>query len=239
MLVLDRVLDGDDVPRLGAIDLADQRRQRGRLAGAGRSADEHQTARGFTSSASEGGRRSCVSVGTSVGSARTAAARVPRWRCTFTRKRHARRSSSEAARERRSEKSAEPSVSSFSRTRPVMTLAKQRLDVFRRERGVGRPGQASADAKHRRRAGDEQQIAGAALRHFDEQTLERVPLGDAGRRPRQDRARFALVSRLGMVELANESFQLRVPRQFGHQDRLRMNHARGLGANLLDPAISF
>ena len=44
VLVLDRVFDGDDVPRLGAIDLADQRRQRRRFAGACRSADQHQPA---------------------------------------------------------------------------------------------------------------------------------------------------------------------------------------------------
>ena len=45
MLVLDRILDGDDVPRVAAVDLVHQRRQRRRLAGSGRPADEHQTAR--------------------------------------------------------------------------------------------------------------------------------------------------------------------------------------------------
>ena len=45
VLVLDRILDGDDVAGVAAVDLVDDRRQRGRLAGAGRAADEHQAAR--------------------------------------------------------------------------------------------------------------------------------------------------------------------------------------------------
>ena len=45
MLVLDRVLDGDDVARLASIQFVDQRRQRRRLARAGPAADEHQAAR--------------------------------------------------------------------------------------------------------------------------------------------------------------------------------------------------
>ncbi len=47
VLVLDRVLDGDDVGRAGAVDLADQRRQRGRLAGAGGAGHQHQAAVGL------------------------------------------------------------------------------------------------------------------------------------------------------------------------------------------------
>ena len=45
MLVLDRIFDRDDVPRVAMVDLVDQRRQRRRLAGTGRTADEHQPAR--------------------------------------------------------------------------------------------------------------------------------------------------------------------------------------------------
>ena len=45
VLVLDRILDRDDVARVAAVDLLDQRRQRRRLPGAGRSADQHQPAR--------------------------------------------------------------------------------------------------------------------------------------------------------------------------------------------------
>lgn len=40
---LDRILDGDDVARLGAVDGIDEGRQRRRLARRGRPADEHQT----------------------------------------------------------------------------------------------------------------------------------------------------------------------------------------------------
>ena len=43
--VLDRVLDGEDVPVLLGVDLVDHRRQRGRLAAAGRPGDQHQAAR--------------------------------------------------------------------------------------------------------------------------------------------------------------------------------------------------
>ncbi len=45
VLVLDRILDRDDVPRLAAVDLVDQRRQRRRLAGSRRPADQDETAR--------------------------------------------------------------------------------------------------------------------------------------------------------------------------------------------------
>ena len=45
VLVLDRILDGDDVARVAAVDLVDERRERRRLAGAGRPADEDQAAR--------------------------------------------------------------------------------------------------------------------------------------------------------------------------------------------------
>ena len=45
MLVFDRILDGDDVARLAQVDLVDQRRQRRRLAGAGRAAEQDQPAR--------------------------------------------------------------------------------------------------------------------------------------------------------------------------------------------------
>ena len=45
MLVLDRVLDGDDVARLASIQFIHQRCQRRRLARPGPTADEHQAAR--------------------------------------------------------------------------------------------------------------------------------------------------------------------------------------------------
>ena len=45
MEVLDRVLDGEDVHALLAVDLVDDRRERRALAGAGRSRDEHETVR--------------------------------------------------------------------------------------------------------------------------------------------------------------------------------------------------
>ncbi len=45
MLVLDRIFDGDDVPRFAMVDLVDQRRERRRLPRAGGAADEHQAAR--------------------------------------------------------------------------------------------------------------------------------------------------------------------------------------------------
>ena len=43
--VLDRILDGDDVLAALGVDLVDHRRQRRRLAAAGRAGDEHQAAR--------------------------------------------------------------------------------------------------------------------------------------------------------------------------------------------------
>ena len=39
---LDRILDGEDVALVGLVDVVDHRRQRGRLAGAGRAGDQHQ-----------------------------------------------------------------------------------------------------------------------------------------------------------------------------------------------------
>ena len=45
VLVLDRVLDRDDVPRLPQVDVLDERRERRCLAGARRTADEDETAR--------------------------------------------------------------------------------------------------------------------------------------------------------------------------------------------------
>ena len=42
VLVFDRIFDGHDVLRVAAIDLIHQRRHRGRLAGSGRTSDEHQ-----------------------------------------------------------------------------------------------------------------------------------------------------------------------------------------------------
>ena len=45
VLVFDRILDGDDVARVAQVDLVHERRQRGRLAGSGRTADQHQAAR--------------------------------------------------------------------------------------------------------------------------------------------------------------------------------------------------
>src|SRR5262249_59594088 len=45
VLVLDRILDRDDVTRVAAVDLLDDRRQRRRLAGPGRPAEEDEAAR--------------------------------------------------------------------------------------------------------------------------------------------------------------------------------------------------
>jgi hypothetical protein len=45
VLVLDRILDRDDVARVAAVDLVDQRGQRRRLARPGRAADQHEAAR--------------------------------------------------------------------------------------------------------------------------------------------------------------------------------------------------
>src|SRR5205814_10309651 len=45
MLELDRIFDRDDVALVVAIDLADERGERRRFSGAGRTADEHESAR--------------------------------------------------------------------------------------------------------------------------------------------------------------------------------------------------
>ena len=45
VFILDGIFNGDDVPCGAAIDLLDERGQRRRFAGAGRSADEHQASR--------------------------------------------------------------------------------------------------------------------------------------------------------------------------------------------------
>ena len=79
VLVLDRILDGDDVPRLAAVDLLDQRRQRRRLARAGRAADEHEAARQARELLDAGRQVAATrAAAPRVGSARIAAAGRPR-----------------------------------------------------------------------------------------------------------------------------------------------------------------
>ena len=71
----------------------------------------------------------------------------------------------------------------------------------------------STDAEHRRRPGDEQQIAGTAPRHVDQQRLQRIAARHLRRRP--GRA-FPLHRRLAFIELADELFQFGIGDQSSH-----------------------
>ena len=85
---LDRVLDGHDVHRLGAVHDVDQRRERRRLAGAGRAGHEHEATRQVGEALDRSaGSAEAVEVGISYGIARSTAPMAPRWRNTFIRNR--------------------------------------------------------------------------------------------------------------------------------------------------------
>ena len=85
---LDRILDGEDVLGARLVDQVDDRGQRRRLAGSGRSGDEHDA---VLERGDVGDRRRQASARRSTGSSRAMTritiAKVPRWRNTLTRKR--------------------------------------------------------------------------------------------------------------------------------------------------------
>ena len=84
---LDRVFDGEDVLGAGLVDQVDHRRQRRRLARAGRAGDQHDAVLERGDLGEDGGRLSSASVGILVAITRITIAYVPRWRKTLTRKR--------------------------------------------------------------------------------------------------------------------------------------------------------
>ena len=85
---LDRVLDRDDVLLPRAVDVVDHRRERRRLARAGRAGDEHEAAVlvGEALDARRAGRAPRSSA-PSLGITRNANEIAPRWRKPLTRKR--------------------------------------------------------------------------------------------------------------------------------------------------------
>jgi hypothetical protein len=93
--------------------------------------------------------------------------------------------------------------------------AEERVDVVGGEGRVGGAGEAAADPEDRGNAGDDQQIARAALGHLDEHLLERIALRHARRGPRCG-GPFFVDGRLGVVELAHERLEFRVADQFRH-----------------------
>ena len=189
VLVLDRILDGDDVARVASIDRVDQRRQGRGLAGSGRAADQHQPAARRDSRSTSGGRFSSASVGTRAGSTRIAAAARPRSWCRLTRKRPSAGSRSDAS------------------AMPVLELPRrvrgqhrhdQRLRCLRRRA----PRRRSATAGRRRgptggTAGHQQQVAALAPHHF------RQPLFDAAGCRRAGAHR-----RRGGVQLADQGVEI-------------------------------
>ncbi len=176
VLVLDRVLDGDDVPGVAAVDLLDERRERRRLARTGRPADEDQArAAGCASGSTAGGRPSVASRGTRLGSRRTAAAARPRSRCRLMRKRPTPAIRNEASAMR---------ASRYWRRACGASAGQHRLlDVEAVERPFGERDDLAVDANRRRRAGDEQQIAAVARGQQAEPALEPAAVADR-RRPR-------------------------------------------------------
>ena len=85
---LDRVLDRDDVLPARAVDVAEHRRERRRLADAGRAGDEDEAAVLLGEPLRRpAGSRSASKLGTSLGMTRNANEMSPRWRNALTRKR--------------------------------------------------------------------------------------------------------------------------------------------------------
>ncbi len=84
---LDRVLDGENVMGLRAVDLVDHRGERGRLPGAGRAGDEDEAARLHREVAERLRQAELLERSQLGGNVPEAAASVPRWKWTFTRKR--------------------------------------------------------------------------------------------------------------------------------------------------------
>ena len=84
---LDRILDRDDVLPPRAVDVVDDRRERGRLARAGRAGDEHEAALLLGEHGDARRQAELVEVRDRAGIARNANEIAPRWRKPLTRKR--------------------------------------------------------------------------------------------------------------------------------------------------------
>ena len=156
VLVLDRIFDGDDVARVAAVDLVDERGERRGLARSGRAADDRQAARERGSCSMPGGRPSVASRGTRAGSTRIAAAARPRSRWTLMRNR--------ARPAMRNDASAIPSVAILlARVRRQPRTATASSISTLSSGPLVEAVHASLDADGGGRAGDQQQIAAAAL----------------------------------------------------------------------------
>ena len=94
-----------------------------------------------------------------------------------------------------------------------MQCIEERGDVVAGEGSAVAAHQPSADAKDRRRPGDELQIARPAPRHIDEQRLQRISARHLGRRPRRATSRRR---RFALVELADELFELGIGDESRH-----------------------
>ena len=84
---LDRVLDRDDVLPPCAVDVAEHRRERRRLAGAGSARDEDESAVLLGEPRDPRGQLQSLEAGTSRGITRNANEMSPRWRNALTLKR--------------------------------------------------------------------------------------------------------------------------------------------------------
>ena len=205
MLELDRILDRDDVPRVAQVHLVHQRRQRRRLSGSGGPADEHQPA----------------------GQPRQ---RLDRRRQMQRREtRHRRR---QTANRRRGppalavQVDAEPAdlgvairaVGDAAVAIHPPRVRRQRgqhgvFNLFAAERSARRRAERhddAVDAQGRKRAGDEQQIAGRSRDDFVEPGEEARELVAGTRRSRQPRVELG-DDRVEVVGIAHDTASLSAP----------------------------
>ena len=160
VLVLDRILDGDDVARVAQVDLVDQRRERGGLAGAGRAADQDQAAR---QPRQRFDRRRQVERGEARDGGRQAADRRGGAAALVV----------QVDAEAPEVGGAERSVGDAALAIELARVRRQRrrdgvLDFLAAERRLGQRHDLAVDAQRRRRAGHEQQIARRSRRHLAE-----------------------------------------------------------------------
>jgi len=213
MLELDRIFDRDDVPRFVAIDRADHRGESGGLAGTGRAADQHQAARrlhqlgenwrqaklrnrrnGSRQRADGGGQRAALTMDVDAESPRAPLIALDG------------RGQTQREIDRALFKHPLPDARRHERI-------EERRDIIAGKGIAVGAQEASADAEHRRRAGDEQQIARTAPRHIDEQRLQRISARHLRRRPRRA---CSLDGRLAFIQFADELFQLGIGDQSRH-----------------------
>jgi hypothetical protein len=179
----DRIFDRDDVPRLAAIDFADERRQRRRLAGSGRTANQNETARRFhelrqhrrqiqladrrdrrRQRANGGGQRAALAMDVD--------AKAPRAAIVLDR------------RLRQPHREIRRAIGVDALTHAAREEgAEERVDVVGGEGGAVAGNQASRHPINRMRAREDQQIARAAACHLDEEAFNRIAARNQRRRP--------------------------------------------------------